>query len=115
MRLESELAELNAIQTEMLYDVFAFEKIKPSDKFLLDEVGRLEDLNRRSNSPEIEPVIDLQLGLAYARAARTDEENYKQEQASQNMQSAQVLFKSLGWLDYSDQTLKAAAKREHDK
>lgn len=115
MRLESELAELNAIQTEMLYEVFALEKIKPSDKFLVGEIGRLEDLDRRSNSPEIKPVIDLHEGLAYVRVATTDEQNNKQEQAKQNMQSAQVLFKSLGWLDYSDQTLKAVAKREPDK
>jgi hypothetical protein len=114
-RLESELAELNAIQTEMLYEVFALEKTKPTGTHLLDEIGRLEILKRRSNSPEIKPVIDLQLGLAYVRAAMTDEESNKQDQARQNMQSAQALFKSLGWLDYSDETLKSAAKRDHDK
>lgn len=115
VRLESELAELNAIQTELFYEVFALDKIRPSDRTPLDGIGRLEILHRRSKSPEIKPVIDLQLGLAYVRAAMTDEENNQQERASQNMQSAQVLFKSLGWLDYSGQTLKAVAKREYDR
>jgi hypothetical protein len=114
VHLDSELAELNAIQMEMLYELFALEKIKPPDKVLLDEIMRLEDLDRRSNLPEIKPVIELRMGLAYVRASMTNEENHQEEQARQNMQSAQALFKSLGWLDYSDETLKAVAKGEHD-
>ncbi len=31
------------------------------------------------------------------------------------MRSAQTLFQSLGWQDYSEETLRAVAKRELDK
>ena len=115
MRLEFELAELSAIQTELLYEVFVLEKSQTSDTNLLDEIGRLENLRRQSKSPEIKSLIDLRSGLAYVRAAMADGENNNEARAKQNMQSAQILFKSLGWLDYSNETLKVVAKREHDK
>jgi len=114
-RLESELAVLGAVQTEMLYEIFALEKNQPSEKYLPDEIGRLARLRRQSNSPEIKSLIDLRSGLAYVRAAVADGENNNEGQAAQNMQSAQILFESLGWLDYSGESLTAVAKREHDK
>ncbi len=99
----------------MLYEIFALEKNQPSEKYLPDEIGRLAHLRRQSNSPEIKSLIDLRSGLAYVRAAVADGENNNEGQAAQNMQSAQILFESLGWLDYSGESLTAVAKREHDK
>ena len=114
-RVDSELAVLSAVQTEMFHELFALEKSQPPHKYLRDEIGRLENLKLRSDSPAIKSLIDLRQGLAYVRAAMADGENHDEVQAKQNMQSAQALFKSLGWLDYSDETLKAVAKRERDK
>lgn len=113
-RVESELAELSAVQTLRLYAIIAPEEKKRGDEYLLNEIERLGDLKRRSNAPEIKSLVDLDLGLAYVHAAMAEELNNDQERSKEYMQSAQVLFKSLGWRDYSEETLKAVAKRELD-
>jgi len=115
IRLESELAELSAVQTLRLYASLAPQEGKPRDKNLLNEIEGLENLKRRSNTPEIKRVVDLELGLANVHAAMAEQQNSNEEMAKKYMQSAQVLFKSLGWQDYSEETLKVVAKREFEK
>jgi hypothetical protein len=113
IRVESELDELSAIQTLRLFANIAPEETR--DKYLLNEIEQLGNIKRRSNASEIESLIDLDLGLAYVQAAMAEERNHNKEQAKKYMQSAQVLCKSLGWQDNSDETLKVVAKRELDK
>ena len=115
IRVESELAELNAVQTLRLYASVASQEGQPGDKNLLNEIEGLENLKRRSNTPEIKPVIDLELGLANVHAAMAEQQNNNEEVAKKYMQSAQVLFKSLGWQDYSEEALRVVAKREFEK
>jgi len=115
LRTQSELDELDKVETLTLLEIIAVPKLVPWDKYLPREIKALENLQSRSNAPEIKSLIDLHLGLAYVRAALADEDNNNEEQAKKYMQSAQVLFKSLGWQDYSGETLKAVAKRERQK
>ncbi len=114
-RVESELAELSAVRTLRLYAIVAREEKKRGNKYLLNEIEQLGDLKRRSNAPEIKSLVDLDLGLAYVHAAMAKEQNNNKELTNTYMQSAQGLFKSLGWQDYSEETLKAVATRELDK
>src|SRR5712692_1088715 len=113
--VESELAELSAVQTMRLWTIFAVEKKGPAHKYLLNEIERLEDLKLRSNAPEIKSLIDLERGLAYVQAAMVEGQDNNEELAKKYMQSAQGVFKSLGWQNYSEEALKAVAKRELDK
>jgi hypothetical protein len=112
LRVESELAELSAVQTLRLYASLPPQTGKPRDKNLLNAIQGLENLRRHSKTPEIKSVIDLELGLANVHAAMAERENNNEEMAKKYMQSAQVLFKSLGWQDYSEETLKVVAKQE---
>ncbi len=114
IRVESELAELSAVQTLLLYASLAPQEGKPGDKNLLNAIEGLENLKRRSNTPEIKPVVDLELGLATVHVAMAEQQNNNEEMAKKYMQSAQLLFKSLGWQDYSEETLKAVAKRQFE-
>ncbi len=114
IRVESELAELSAVQTLRLYASLAPREGKPGDKNLLNAIAGLENLKRRSNTPEIKPVVDLELGLATVHVAMAEQQNNNEEMAKKYMQSAQLLFKSLGWQDYSEETLKAVAKRQFE-
>ena len=109
-QLESELAELTALQILQL-----FARATPEEKkqqYTLDEIKTLEELKQSSKEPEIKSVMDLELGLAYLRAAMTEERNKNEQLAKKYMQSAQAIFKSLGWQDYSEEALKAVEKRE---
>ena len=44
-----------------------------------------------------------------------EQQNNNEELAKKYTSSAQALFKSLGWQDYSEETLKVVAKRESEK
>jgi hypothetical protein len=114
--VESVLSELHAIQMlQLLHAAVAYNHKELAKKHLTDELAGLEALRRRSDAPEIIPVIDLEIGLAHVDAAMAEEQDNNQEAAAKHMKSAQTLFQSLGWQDRSEETLRAAAKRELDK
>lgn len=113
--VESVLSELSAIQTLQLYGRIPYNDKELGKKYLLTEIGGLEALAHRSHLREIRPVIDLDLALAYVDATIAEEQNNNQELATRYMKSAQALFQSLGWRDYSEQTLRIVAKRRLDK
>jgi len=64
---------------------------------------------------QIRPVIDIYLGLAYVDASMAEEQVKNKELATKYMNSAQSLFRSLGWRDYSEEKLKMVARRELDR
>ena len=113
--VESALSELSAVQTlQVFYAAFSAKDEELKKKHLRIHIRELDGLRKKSNTQEITPVIDLNLGLAYVYAAIAAEQDNNQEQAIQYMKSAQALFQSLGWQDYSEDTLRVVARREVD-
>jgi hypothetical protein len=113
-RAESTLVALGAIQETQLYTALGQFDKNFAKKYPLVEIGGLENVGRRKDAQEIRPVIDLYLGLAYVDAAMAEEQENNQESASQHMNSAQLLFQTLGWRDYSADGLKKVARHELD-
>lgn len=113
--VESTLSELSAIQVLQLLAVATRNDKNVAKKYLLNEIGGLEELKRRPGAVEIGPVIAIYLGLAYVDAAMAEEQDNNKELATKYMNSAQTLFCSLGWRDYSEETLGFVAKRELDR
>jgi hypothetical protein len=113
--VETTLSELSAIQTLQVYAFVTRNDKNLSKKYLLNEIGALEELKRRSGAVEIGPVIDIYLGLAYVDAAMAEEQDNDKELATENMSSAQTLFRSLGWRDYSEEALKLVVRRELER
>ena len=111
-RVESELADLSAVQTLQLFARIAPNEVEPQDKLLSDEIKGLEQIKRRSNVQEVRSLVDFDLGLAYVDAAMQNGQDDHKELAKTYMQSAQVLFESLGWRDYSEGMLKIIASQE---
>jgi hypothetical protein len=113
--VESTLSELNAIHTLQLYAFATHDNRNAAKKYVLNEIRGLETLKRRSGAGEIGPVIDIYPGLAFVYAAMAEEQDNNKELATKYMNSAQTLFRSLGWRDYSQETLKVVAERELDR
>jgi hypothetical protein len=114
-QVDSVLTQLYAVQLlQLLADVSQNDK-KLRQKYLLNEIGGLEDLRHRPDAQEITPVVDLYLGLAYVDAAMAEEQDNDKERATKYMDSAKTLFQSLGWRDYSEETLRKVARRDLDK
>jgi hypothetical protein len=112
---DSVLTQLYAVQLLQLFAVVSQNDKKLGQKYLLNEIGGLEDLRRRTDAQEIRPVVDLYLGLAYVDAAMAEEQDNDKARASKHMDSAKTLFQSLGWRDYSEETLRMVARRDLDK
>ena len=106
---------MSAIQVLQLFAVATRNDKNVAKKYLLNKIGGLEELKRRSGAVEIGPVIDIYLGLAYVDAAMAEEQDNNKELVTKYMNSAQTLFRSLGWRDYSEETLRIVAKRELDR
>jgi hypothetical protein len=107
---------LAAAQTiQILYEAIIRNDKEHGKEYLPKEIAAFEALRRRSDAPEITPVIDLDLGLAYVNAAMAEERGNNKELADQHTKSAHALFQSLGWQDYSEETLRAVAQRELDR
>jgi hypothetical protein len=113
--LEGVLAELNTVQTLQVFSAVNANDPELGKKVLLNDIGVLKDLERKSDPEEIKPAIDFNLGRAYVYAALTEEQAGNNEQATRYMKSAQALFQSLGWSEYTEQTLKTVAHRELDQ
>jgi hypothetical protein len=114
-QVDSVQAQLYAVQLLQLLAGVGQNDKKLGQKYLLNEIGGLEDLRRRPDAQEIRPVVDLYLGLTYVDAAMAEEQDNDKERATKHMDSAQTLFQSLGWRDYSEETLRMVARRDLNK
>jgi hypothetical protein len=112
--LESVLDELEAIGFLRLTFLFSpnDDKLK---KTLPEQLENIDAFRRKVNTAEAKPVIDMNLALADVVAALAEEQNNNKDRAANYMRSAQSLYQSLGWRDYSEGTLRDLAQRELDK
>jgi hypothetical protein len=113
-RLENVLDELETIG---FFRVTFLVSIN-NDKLKQDpskRVGQFEDFGRRLRAAEAKPVFNMNLALANVVAAIADEQSKNNERAASHMRSAQSLYQSLGWRDYSEGTLRVVAEHELDK
>jgi hypothetical protein len=112
--LESVLSALNDIGSLQMGTAINANDKEVGRKSLLKNLEQLEEIKRKSNLDEIKPVTDFALGRAFVYAAMMEEQANHNEQAAQDMISAQTLFQSLGWTDYTEDRLKTLARRELD-
>ena len=59
--------------------------------------------------------MEMNLALAELVAAMAEEQRNNKDRAANDMRSAQALYRSLGWRDYSEETLRVIARRELEK
>jgi hypothetical protein len=112
--LESVLDELEAISFLRLTFL-----VSPNDnklkKTLPEQIAKIDAFRRKVNTAEAKPVIDMNLALADVVAAIAEEQSNSKDQAANYMRSAQSLYQSLGWQDYSEDELRDLAQSELDK
>jgi hypothetical protein len=113
--LESLLSELTTVQALQLFSAVNAIDQELGKKCLLKDIGVLKNLEGKSGQEEINPAIDFNLGRAYVYAALAEEHAHNNEQATRYMKSAQTLFQSVSWSEYSEETLKTVARRELDQ
>jgi hypothetical protein len=111
-RVESELGVLSAIQTLRVYGLVSQNKKELWDKYLDNEIRGLEEIKLWSKVEEIRPLIDFHLGLAHVTAAMEKHQENQEELAKNHLESAQVLFKSLGWRETSVETLEGITRQD---
>jgi hypothetical protein len=115
--LDSMLSELNTFADESgwPYVALTFDLRMDSKKDLTGKIARLAALRLQADAREITPEIDLAIGLAHVEAAMAEEQDNNPQAAAEHIESAQMLFQTLGWQDCSKDALKAVAQRELDK
>jgi hypothetical protein len=116
-RFESMLSVLDGLETtEIFASALAASSGKELQlgKYLRAEITELERLKGRPDYGEIKTILEMQLGLAHVNAAMAEEQSGHKDLADSDIKSAQALFQSLGWKDYSTDALRIAAKRELD-
>lgn len=111
-RLESELGVLSAIATLQVYGLVTQNDAQLRDKYLDNEIRWLEEIKLSSKAKEIRPLIDFHLGLAHLTAAMEKKRENQEALAKQHIDSAQGLFKSLGWRETSAESLENMARHE---
>lgn len=109
--VESELGELEAVQ--MIRVLNLLNRDGRDQRFREKQVERLEIIKHESQFPVIKSLVDLELGLRYVQVAVLEEQDSRHDLAEQHIQSAQILFRSLGWQDYSEKTLKTVASQRN--
>ncbi len=82
---------------------------------LLFETGKLETFVQEPKMQEVSSVLKLDLAIAYVELAIVEERANNKSQARAHMQSGQSLFRSLGWQDDSEDTLRGVAQKELDR
>ena len=110
--IQAALSALGTMQELRFLTSFGTEKVRSN---LLFQIGKLENLRSQPEIQDVRPVADLDLGVFYAQLAIAEEQANNSSKAHEYMELAQGLFRSLGWQDYSERTLKAVAQREFDK
>lgn len=111
-RLEFDLTQYRQMKFLSLLVMSTQTNTKAQEEYLKSGIAMLEKQARQPEMQGIKPVIKLELGLAYAEEAAAEEQDGNKEQARQDMTSAQAIFGSLGWKDYSEERLAAIARSE---
>jgi hypothetical protein len=114
IQLESTLEALYAAQTAKIYALVSVNDPVHSKQVLLSECSLLQDLKRNPSARTITPLVDYELGTLYLGIEMTDEQEENAEEANMYMKSAQAVFQSLGWKDYSPENLRTVARRQFD-
>ena len=110
--LESVLNELDAIAFLRLEFIILINDDKLRN--LPATIDKIEDIRLSVHTSEAKPVMDMNLAFADVAAAIADEHAGNKERAASYMKSAQSLYQSLGWQDYSEATLRIVVERELD-
>jgi len=110
--IQAVLSALEAMQQLRFLTSFGTEKVRSN---LLFQIEKLETLRAQSEVQDLRPVADLDLGVFYAQLAMVQERANNTVKAREYMELARGLFRSLGWRDCSEGTLKAVAQRDFDK
>jgi hypothetical protein len=114
LQLEAEIAELGDIQTLSVFAMTVAGDAKMRNEALPAFIRGLEAFQQKAKSPGLTSVVDLNLAAVYVAAAAGKEQDGDTEAATGYIRSAQPLFQSLGWRDFSDDTLRALGRRELD-
>jgi hypothetical protein len=110
-RFESTLSELDAVERVRIMAAVSENDEQLAKKILPLQVKALEGLRKKPDAQDLRSVIDLNLGFVWVYSAIAQERSNSKELAASYMKSAQPIFQSLGWQDYSDEALRAAAQR----
>ncbi len=113
--LELELRQLGSIGTSHAFQIIAQYNPKIWKDSVLKKIDSLEKEVGQQGYEDIKPILELDLGLAYVDAVFIDENENNSDLAARHLKSAQMIFQSLGWKDYSEETLKKAAQHDFNK
>ena len=112
--LESVLDELQSIGFLRLTFLITLTDNKSAVP-LPEQLRKIDAFRRKVNTAEAKPVMEMNLALADVVAAISEERGNNKDRAANEISSAQALYRSLGWRDYSEETLKALARSELNK
>lgn len=109
-RFNSTLSALTVVQMLRL-STTAPSHSSPND--LRAEAEKIQKLAHHPETNDLQPVLELNLGLTYAQLA-TLEERTNPAESRKYMDLAQDLFRSLGWRDCSEDALKDAGQKQYE-
>jgi hypothetical protein len=112
--LESVLDELDAIARLRLTFLISLNDDK-SKMPLPEQLEKITAFRGKVNTAEARPVMDMTLALANVVAAIAEERRNNKDRAETDLRSAQALYRSLGWQDCSEETLRNVAQHEIEK
>jgi hypothetical protein len=113
--LESESLQFSRLQYLQFLIKSTQDDRKAEKEYLLAAIAEFEKEVQKSRRERIKPVIEFNLGLLYVEAAIAERKDGNKDLAEKDMKSAQPIFQSLGWKDYSEETLRAFAQNELDQ
>jgi hypothetical protein len=115
VRMETEMSELRDIGISHTFLMASYSDKKIWNEYLQNRIDVFEKAMHQPIAEEVRPVPALELGLAYVDAAMVEEKDNEPDGAAKNMKSAQAIFQSLGWKDYSEAALTSTVRSEFDK
>jgi hypothetical protein len=110
LRLESESIEFRSLEYVQVLVKTTQDNRKVEKEYLLAAIPAVEKHVQESTDGRIKPVIEFNLGLLYVEAAIAEQADGNKALAEKDMKSAQAIFQSLGWKDYTEETLRAFAQ-----
>jgi hypothetical protein len=112
LRLESESIELRSLEYMQVLVKTTQHNRKVEKEYVLAAIPAVEKHAQESTDGRIRPVIEFNLGLLYLEAAIAEQADGNKDLAEKDMKSAKAIFQSLGWKDYSEETLRAFAQSQ---